>query len=152
MKACCICLDDMGQRQMITNICENHYIHKRCYIKYILFHYGREERISCPLCRDEIVYEDIIGTIAKLRKDVRHNRKQLRYEINRQKFDIVILKLRLMLGLMKPYSSSKINKFKLYDQNVKAMKQMELHYLQMQELECETERLWNYLNPSLFKI
>lgn len=148
MKACCICLDGMGQSQMITNICVNHYIHKRCYIKYIMFHCGGQAKIRCPLCRDEITYEDMIGTIDELRKDVRQNRKRLRYEINKQKFDILILKMRLYL---KPYNS-KINKVKLYEQNVKAMKQMELYYLHLQELEYETERLWNYLNPSLFKI
>jgi hypothetical protein len=152
MKQCCICLDAMEVTESITNVCENHYIHKRCFIKYIMFHCGGQSRLCCPLCRDEIVYETIIKTITKLRKDVRGHVRHLKYEIYRQKLEIMILKSKLSFCSISKSKKTKSSYRKMYEQNLRSMQHLDLHYLETQELALETERLWNYLNPSLFNI
>jgi hypothetical protein len=155
---CCLCLEDMENDQPITNTCGNHYVHTQCYVRYILFEYMKKKSeraylvILCPMCRDQILYGNILETIGSFRKHIKSYRQHLQLELYKQKVDMTIIRCRELFHRIK--SDDKFNRFiykKMREHQTENFRQLNVHYKEIHKTYKETDKLWNILNPVLFK-
>lgn len=62
---CCVCLDifNSNNKKFVMECCKQH-LHINCYIEWILVSFKNNYNIKCPVCRRELLKDDINNNIS----------------------------------------------------------------------------------------
>ena len=120
---CCICLEDMTNESSIIKVCTTHFLHKQCFIEYIIYYTGQNNVIHCPLCRGNISNGNMI------RIHLMEQKRALKREISKKKVDKIVL--------VSQYWYRKIIPFKDPIDDIIFSKSFEYQSRELQKLECE---------------
>jgi hypothetical protein len=92
-------------------------------------------------------------TTKTFRTYIKNHKQHLKNELYKQKLDMIIVRCRELFHNIR--STDKLDKIiyiKMREQQNENRKQMKMHYREMQDAYKETNKLWNIINPVLFKL